>query len=293
MTALHQPAEQRSLRDRRVLDLTANVTVLGLLWLLYAAVRGVTADEVGVAMQNAQLVLEVQDLLGLPSELGVQRLFLESTHLVKAANIYYIAVHFPATIAFLAWVWLRHRQHFDRIRNTLIAVTGIGLVIHLIYPLAPPRMIRGFVDTAAIFGPSPYDLSISQAANQIAAMPSLHVGWAVLVAIGVIFICRSRWRFLALVHPAITLTVVVMTANHYWLDAWVAIALVICGWLAFGWSRARPARQATQSHAPLGVEDSDAWPPKPQPAISQHSNPASSLPTAAPEPSIAREPVPQ
>lgn len=278
-----------------MLDLTANVVVLGLLWLAYAAVRGVTADEIGVAMHNAQIVLDVQALLGLPSELGVQKLFLERTQLVKAANFYYIGMHFPVTIAFLAWVWLRHRSHFDRIRNTLIAVTGIGLVIHLLYPLAPPRMIGGFVDTAAVFGPNPYDLSISQAANQIAAMPSLHVGWAVLVAIGVIFICNSRWRWLALVHPAITLTVVVMTANHYWLDAWVAIALVLCGWLAFGWSRSRTrnAPTATRPAGPLGVEDSDAWPPERRPATSRPTTATSSRPMAPADPSTARDPVPQ
>lgn len=249
MAALTTPStEQRTFRSRRSVDLVVNLAVLGVLWLCYAAVRGVTAGEFTAATDNAQAILQVQHLLGLPSELGFQQGLIEQTHLVKAANLYYIGVHFPATIGFLAWVWLRHRPRFDRVRNTLIAVTGAGLVIHVLYPLAPPRMIDGFVDTAAVFGPSPYDLSVSQAANQIAAMPSLHVGWALLVAIGVITILNSPYRWLALAHPAITLAVVVMTANHYWLDAGVAIALVAGAWISFG--RASVVRRRTPQPTP-------------------------------------------
>lgn len=237
---------------RRSVDLVINLAVLAVLWIGYTAVRGVTADDFAVAMDNARDVLQVQNLLGLPSELGFQQVLIERTQLVKAANLYYIGVHFPATIGLLAWVWLRHRGRFDRIRNTLIAVTGAGLVIHVLFPLAPPRMVGGFVDTAAVFGPSPYDLSISQAANQIAAMPSLHVGWALIVSFGVITILHTRWRWLAIVHPAITLAVVVMTANHYWLDAAVAIALVLVGWIVF--SRGRLAHHQTERpHAPTAA----------------------------------------
>lgn len=229
---------------RRGFDLAANAAALGVLWIAYTAVRGVTADQLGVAFDNAADVLRFQQLLGLPSELRLQRRFLDQAGLLKAANTYYVAIHFPATVVFLGWAWLRHRERFSRIRNTLVGITIVGLAVHLLYPLAPPRMIHGFVDTAAVFGPNPYDMRISAAANQIAAMPSLHVGWALLIAVGLIAIISSPWRWLALAHPIITAGVVVLTANHYWTDAIVAASLVGIWWAILG--RATPKRLASR-----------------------------------------------
>ena len=85
----------------------------------------------------------------------------------------------------------------------------------------------GFVDTGALFGPNVYGPPEGGSiANQFAAMPSLHIGWATLVAIGLIVATRSRWRWLWLAHPIITILVVVGTANHWWLDGIVALVLL-------------------------------------------------------------------
>lgn len=224
-----------SVPNSRVLDLFTNILVLGALWLLYSAVRTVTAEEWSIAVGNAREVMSFQHSLGLPSELTFQQDLLGLTGLVKMANVYYIAAHFPVTVAFLAFAWAFRRHQFNRIRNTLIAVTAVGMLIHLVYPLAPPRMMEnvpgyGFVDTGALLGPSPYDLGVAETANQLAAMPSLHVGWALMVAIGVIYMFESRWRWLVVVHPAITTVVVVLTANHYWIDAFIAALLVGLAW---------------------------------------------------------------
>ncbi|MGI9596256.1 MAG: phosphatase PAP2 family protein [Acidimicrobiales bacterium] len=242
-------------------DLSANVALLGGLWFIYSAVRGVTADDLTTAMGNASDLLHLQSVVGLPSELSFQQTVLNRTGLLRVANIYYVAVHFPATLGFLAWAWLCHRDRFSRIRNTLIGVTGVGLVVHVLYPLAPPRMINGFVDTAAVLGPNPYDLRVSAAANQIAAMPSLHVGWALLVAMGIIWILESNWRFVAVAHPAVTVGVVVITANHYWTDAIVAASLVFLGWVAFrrrnraAWPRAVAVSAPREARVRVGAGD--------------------------------------
>jgi len=233
----HRSTTTRSRLSARVLDLFTNVLALGALWLLYTAVRMVTAEEFSIAVGNARELLSFQRSLGLPSELTLQQDFLDRTGIVKMANIYYIAAHFPVTIAFLAFAWAFRRNQFSRIRNTLIAVSAVGMVMHLLYPLAPPRIMGkipgfGFVDTGALLGPSPYDLGAAEAANQLAAMPSLHVGWALLVAIGVIWMFESRWRWLVVAHPAITTLVVVLTANHYWTDAFIAAVLVGLAWAA-------------------------------------------------------------
>ena len=231
----------RAILNHRGFDLLANAALLGALWALYATVRGVTADEFTDAMRNAGEVLRLQEAIGLPSELDFQRSLLNRTGLLRAANIYYLVVHFPATLGFIAWIWLKHRDRYTRVRNTLIGVTAIGLVLHVVYPLAPPRMTRGFVDIGATLGPNLYDMSFSDAANQIAAMPSLHVGWALVVAFGTIWILKTPWRWLSLAHPIITAGVVVVTAHHYWADAIVASILVIAVWYLLGLSRRSPA----------------------------------------------------
>ncbi len=178
-------------------------------------------------------MLDFQQAIGLPSETILQHPLLRHPEIITAANNFYMWVHFPATALFLAWAWFRHRHHFGVIRASLITLTMAGLVLHLLFPLAPPRMLRsvGYIDTGAIFGPSPYDLAASSAANQIAAMPSLHVGWALLVALSIIALARSRFRYLVLAHPIITTLVVIVTANHYWTDAIIAALLVAGSWL--------------------------------------------------------------
>lgn len=239
MAATLSTSESETARPRhwaassRILDLVTNVVVLGSLWVLYSAVRGVTAEEYQVALENASAIVSFQHSIGLPSESLLQRDLLGQVGLLKLANVYYIAAHFPVTLGFLLFAWGFKRDHFGRIRNTLIAVSAVGMLIHLVFPMAPPRALPpvfGFIDTGRILGPNPYDLGVAEAANQIAAMPSLHVGWSVLVAIGVIWMFTSKWRWLIAIHPAVTTVVVVLTANHYWADAIIAALLVGLFW---------------------------------------------------------------
>ena len=108
-------------------------------------------------------------------------------------------------------------------------MTAAALALHVLLPLAPPRLLplAGMVDTGHAVGPSVYGTPGTDAlTNQYAAMPSLHVGWAAAVAIVLITATRSRWRWLWSLHPLLTLAVVLITANHYWLDAAVALALL-------------------------------------------------------------------
>lgn len=225
------PGGAPGIAHKRGLDLATNVAVLGLLWLAYSTARSLTADDILDARQNAVELMRLQATVGLPSEALLQSKVLHLPGLLRAANTHYIALHFPATGIFLAWVWLRHRTAFGQVRNTLLAATSLGLLLHVTFPLAPPRMLEGFVDTARWLGPDPYELSISAAANQIAAMPSMHVGWALIVALGTIHVLDTGYRWLSLLHPVVTSVVVVITANHYWTDAIVAVLLVGAAWM--------------------------------------------------------------
>ena len=199
------------------------------LFLVYKFGRQLATGHTAEAFRNAHGVWDAERWLRLPDEDTVQSLLLHGDGLVHVANTYYATVHFPATAAFLIWLYLRRPAHYVWARRVLAAVTAAALVVHLAFPLAPPRMLAatGLIDTARVYGPSVYGPPQTDTlSNQFAAMPSLHFGWAVMVAVGLIVATRSHWRWLWLLHPLLTLLVIVGTANHYWLDALMASALL-------------------------------------------------------------------
>ncbi|MEU3478044.1 phosphatase PAP2 family protein [Streptomyces sp. NPDC033754] len=200
------------------------------LFLVYKFGRLVANGHEARAFRNADLVWDAERALHLPGEGTIQQLLMHGEPLIQAANTYYAAVHFPATIAFLCWLYWRRPAHYVWSRRVLALVTAAALALHLLMPLAPPRMLAatGLVDTARVYGPSVYGATpeADSMANQFAAMPSLHFGWALMVAIGLIAATRSRWRVLWLLHPLLTLLVIVGTANHYWFDALAAAAIL-------------------------------------------------------------------
>jgi len=211
-------------------DLVRNAIFLGLLWYLYGVVRDVSMQGVGDAFDNARTVVDVQRSIGLDVEAGLQAA-LGSWWVFKAANWYYL-VHFPVTVAALIGTYFfARRSSFSRFRNSLVMATSVALLVHVRYPLAPPRMLDGYLDTAALIGPNPYALPGSDSANQFAAMPSMHVGWAVLVAL-VLWVASSRpWvRAAGVLHAIITSAVVIVTAHHYVLDVLIGAGLALLAW---------------------------------------------------------------
>ncbi len=191
----------------------------------------------------------------LPSELSAQHLVDDHPLIVQACNLYYATMHFGVLFAFLLWLFVRHRADYARWRTSLALLTLLCLLVQLV-PVAPPRLLPGFVDTAAQYGQSVYGFGI---ADQLSAMPSVHVGWAVLVGWAVIEVSPSRWRWLGLAHPVLTVFVVAATANHFWLDGIVATVLlvtVVCAQRAVATVRARVSAANTPgvlSNAPEAV----------------------------------------
>lgn len=204
------------------------VVLLGLLFSGYKAVRLAVAGRVDDAFENARGILDFERALHLDVERALQQLVLHSESVVVALNQFYVSMHFSTTALFLLWLFVRHRATYQHVRRILIGSTAGALLLHALFPLAPPRMLAGFVDTMAVYGPNAYaSEQVSAVANQHAAMPSVHFMWAALVAYGVVVALRSPWRWLAVAHPAVTLIAIVATANHYWLDAAVGAALVV------------------------------------------------------------------
>ncbi|MEU4264521.1 phosphatase PAP2 family protein [Streptomyces argenteolus] len=252
-----EPVDRQSAVPARP-PLVRELLLVAGLFLVYKLGRQAANGHVEEAFRNAGHVWDLERILHLPGEGAVQSVLLQSRTLVQAANTYYATVHFPATLLFLVWLYLRRPHHYVRSRRILAALTGAALALHLLFPLAPPRMLppAGLVDTGQVYGPTVYGdaPATDSMANQFAAMPSLHFGWALAVAVGLIVATRSRWRPLWLLHPLVTLLVIVGTANHYWLDAIVVTAL-----LAVAFAALRPPGPApVRAHLP--------WPSAPVPA---------------------------
>jgi hypothetical protein len=183
--------------------------------------------QVGGAFERARDIAALQRAWHLPSEAWMQRLVLPFPDLVRVVNLYYEYMHLNTMAVFLVWVWVRHREAFGRVRLTVVLTTLACLLVQAV-PVAPPRMLTdlGFVDTALLYNQSVYGPFGSGIANQLAAMPSVHVAWAVIVGWYAARLSSSRWRWLGAVHAVITVLVVVLTANHWWLDGVVAVGFM-------------------------------------------------------------------
>jgi hypothetical protein len=234
--------------------------MMGAVFAIYRQIRFLTRNDTDAAMDNANRVVDFERQFHFFSERTVQDLVMHSHTLVAFLNRYYVTVHFPLTVAFLLWVFFRHHDAYHRIRNTFVSVTIAALAIHVAFPLAPPRMLpdAGFVDTLQRFGPRIYSEDTSESiANQFAAMPSLHFGWAFIVAGAYVSIRRTRRSLWVMLHPAITLLAIVATANHYWLDAAVAGVLVVA---AAALLSARRDRQLEAALPNIGIPNR-SWTP--------------------------------
>ena len=164
--------------------------------------------------------------------------------LAYTCDYYYATLHFVVTIGVLVWLYVKHPLRYRSIRTVLIVTNLIALIGFWFVSLAPPRMLPGFVDTLVKFHTwgSIASGSIAKESNQYAAMPSLHVGWALWCAIAIVTLAERRWvRVLGALYPLCTVFVVLGTANHYVLDA-IGGVLTLCA--AIGVERLLSGRHA-------------------------------------------------
>lgn len=218
------------LRRRRVRFASALATEAAVVLYLYAlwqVAGSLSVSQVSGALSRGQWLWDAERWLRLPSEKWLQDVIIDHQLVVKAANAYYALLHAPPLAVFLLWLFIWHRDRYAHVRNVVVLLTAMCLLIQLI-PVAPPRLIPGLhmVDTARLYGQSVYGDIGTGISDQLSAMPSVHIGWATLIGIGVVRIGRSPWRWLVLVHPIVMNLVVVVTANHFWLDGAVAVVLL-------------------------------------------------------------------
>ncbi|MHA6763193.1 phosphatase PAP2 family protein [Streptacidiphilus sp. PAMC 29251] len=234
------------------LVLRETATILGLfaIWQFAGQLSVMGTDG---AVSRGRWIWDTERRLHFPSEHTLQQWVLPHPLLVQGANYYYAVMHFGAVIALLVWVFVRHREAYPWVRTTLVLVTASSLLVQLI-PVAPPRLLftTGLVDTAVQYGQSVYGTTIGGLqADSYSAMPSVHVAWCVLVAVAVVRISPSRWRWLIVAHPVLTVAVVLVTANHYWLDGVAAVALLLLSYLVqWGCARLLAARRTQRAAEP-------------------------------------------
>jgi hypothetical protein len=178
----------------------------------------------GAAIWSAERTLHIAN------EATLQRPLLGHRWLVEAVNYYYAYAHWVSVDIVLAYLWLRHRDRYMLTRATLVVFTGTCLCLHLV-STAPPRLLAQthLVDTGTLLGQSVYG-DTPGLSDHLSAMPSIHVGWAVLFAIGVWGTRSTVARVLVMLHVLLTSYVVVVTGNHFWLDGIVAAAIVAVAW---------------------------------------------------------------
>ena len=195
----------------------------------YRAVRAIVKDEIPEATSNANWLIDFEKALGIFTEVDLQAGILNNEAIIWFLNRYYFFGHFVGALIAFVWLYTRHFSGYGPFRRVMVYTTFSALALHVAFPLAPPRWYPdlGFVDTLQTYGPKVYDSStVTATANQIAAMPSLHVAWALIIAWAVLRASDWRYRWLVLAHPIGMTASVVLTANHWWLDVIAAMLLV-------------------------------------------------------------------
>lgn len=211
------------------------LTLVALGYWLYTLVRNAVPDQVSVATLNARQVYGLERVLSIDIELGVNLAIDRVTWLIVGMNYYYAVAHFAMAVGVLLWLYRRHPRHYRPARTVFLVTNAVALTVFYLYPLAPPRLLPGYgyVDTVVHHGTwgSWASGDVATASNQYAAMPSMHVAWALFCAAAIILLARRWWvRGLGVAHVAVTLVVIIATANHFVLDAVGGAAALAVGY---------------------------------------------------------------
>jgi hypothetical protein len=231
----------------RRLDLLVQIALVVGLAESYRLLRRLIPTDWPLAIGNAQRVAHLERVLHIYGEAAMQRAFLHFPEVVRTMNWFYLSTHFLITGLFFAWLYWRSREGFAIFRDGFLLATAIALVIHWRFPTAPPRLAHmGIKDTIDLYSRvnigRPHHERFS---NPVAAVPSLHAGWALGVGAGLVL--YGRWwitKLLGFVYPLIVLVAIVVTGNHFFFDAIAGALVMAIGFAATAPFRARAAEPA-------------------------------------------------
>ena len=226
----------------------AEVTVILIFYVIYSFVRnqfGSAKVAPNKALANAEKVIDLEKTLGTFKELQIQKFFIEWEWFIQFWNIFYGTFHFAVTIFALIWLYLKFPERYPPQRSYLLSTTALALIGFSIFPLMPPRLLSDcgqfggclldqypFIDTLSELGGLwSFDSGTMQkVSNQFAAMPSLHFSWSFWCCVSLYPVLKKKWsKLLIFIYPVATLFSVVVTGNHYWIDAVGGIICLFCG----------------------------------------------------------------
>jgi len=235
----------------------ANLLAVSLLYIGYLLIRGLIARhiDVGEAINRGEHLSHLERDLHLSFGGALQALMMDIPLAIPLLNAIYIWGHVPFLIGELAWLYLRHPRWFAILRNGLILSAIPSVILYIVLPTAPPRLIPdlALVDTVAGPNHSDYFIQPEIFANHFAAIPSMHVGWALAAGMAAFLaMSGSRWRWLGVAMPVAMTASVMGTANHFVLD-WVigctiAAACFVAAWM---WDRLASSRAASDDSSPI------------------------------------------
>ncbi|WP_285516030.1 phosphatase PAP2 family protein [Streptomyces sp. NBRC 14336] len=239
LTASRRPGLLHRMRAPRRPRLWFEILLIAVSYWTYSLIRNAVPEQRDEALRNADWIWRAEQTLGLAVERSVNHAVDSVTWLIVGMNYYYATLHFVVTLGVLVWLYRSHPGRYAATRTVLFATTGVALLGYYLYPLAPPRLMTGggFIDTVLVHETwgSMASGDLKDMSNQYAAMPSMHIGWSLWCGLTIFALASVPWvRVLGLLYPAVTLVVIVATANHFWLDA---VGGLLC--LAFGYGVAR------------------------------------------------------
>ncbi len=206
------------------------ISILVAVYFVYKYSRGEIDAKASVAIGHAQDIITLEKNLGIYWEHSIQSFFLETNFRIHVANTLYTVCYYPALIIFAIWGYCLHRAKYKYMRTVFIISSALAFVIFAVFPLAPPRLFNGngidigapnlgFVDTLVTYWHIDEN-SGKQFYNPYAAMPSLHQGWTIMIAVGIWWMTKSWWgRAIAVFLPIAMFVGITSTGNHFILDA--------------------------------------------------------------------------
>lgn len=210
----------------------------------YFLTRGLIHGRADTAELHAQDLIALEQTLHVGIEASIQAVALRHSWLLDAANLFYVAAHLPVLVAVAAWLYLKHPTAYRRYRDAFLISALLGLGVYVALPVAPPRFMPGFVDTLKASGLDLDGSSVGLLYNPYAAMPSLHVGWALLAGYAVLRTARAWWlRSAGAALPPLMIATVLITGNHWVLDVaagmLIAALALVCSWRWRAWRTRR------------------------------------------------------
>jgi hypothetical protein len=200
----------------------------------YELARKLMTPNWPLAVQHAHDVVSVERVAHIEWEESLQQTFLRVPDLVRGLNVFYFVGHFLLTGVFFVWLYHRSRPAYRTFRNGFLTATAIALLIHWRFPTAPPRLAGvGLVDTLRQL--SDIDIgspTASSFSNPVAAIPSLHAGFALGVGIGLVLYTRSLfWKAIGVIYPIAVVLTTIVTGNHFILDALAGMLVLGLGFV--------------------------------------------------------------